>query len=139
MIMPWEGGKAALTFQRNLQRRKQNTESQLASITLHPRSASTLGPPQDTARLPAVLLSPASPSHCIIHLLFPKTGALKLQLCQSVSLRQAGSAPMPGSGMLLWHKWSLPGGCRGAERDGNHVPSTDRGCAKAAALLLPNT
>lgn len=89
MIMPWEGGKAALTFQRNLQRRKRSTERQLASITPHPRSASTPGPPQDTAcppGQPAVLLSQDSPSHCIIRLLLLKTGALKLQLYQSVSL-----------------------------------------------------
>lgn len=76
----------------------------------HPGTTSGHQPPGQ----PAVLLSPASPGHCIIHLLLPKTGALQLQLCQSVSLGQPGSAPVPSSGMLplllSWHKWSLPGG-----------------------------
>lgn len=66
-----EGGKAALTFQRNLQRRKQSTESQLASITPRPCSASTPGPPQDTTG-PASPRCCSSPGHRIIHLLLPK-------------------------------------------------------------------
>lgn len=68
----------------------------------------------------------AQPGHCIIHLLLPKTSALKLQLCHWVSLGRAGSPPAPSSGMLPlllgWHKGSLPGGWQGAARDRNHIP-----------------
>jgi len=85
MIMPWEGGKAAPTLQRNLQRRKRSTESQLASITPRPRFASTPGPPQDTAAQPAH--GAAQPGLCVIH---PKTSALNPSYTSWSARRELG-------------------------------------------------
>lgn len=131
MIMPREGGRAALTFQRNLQRRKRSTQRQPPSITAHPRA--TAPARQDHLGTPA---SAAQPGHRISHPPVPQTGVLPLRLCQRVSQRRAAAAPVPAPGLLPlllgWHKWSLPGGQWEAARDGNHVPSTGRGWANIA-------